>query len=105
MKVVILLSRHQIRESIEEKHFLTFFQHNWLSTWDSDTKSFPKGDTTLIFKVKQNNIIFILKNKQMEEEKGTQFTIINILATKAIVYSARGPDAQIHPLQLFLSPP
>lgn len=70
--------------------------------WDPSIKSFPKGYTPLILKVKQNNIVIILKNEQMEEETGTQLSI-SILAAEAIMHGVSGPDTQIHPLQLFLS--
>lgn len=81
---------------------LTLFQHNLSPAWDPSIKSFPKGYTPLILKVKQNNIVIILKNEQMEEETGTQLSI-SILAAEAIMHGVSGPDTQIHPLQLFLS--
>lgn len=45
MKMVIILSRYQIRESMEKIILnLTLFQHRFPSTSDNEAKSFPKDD-------------------------------------------------------------
>lgn len=92
MKIITLLSRHYIRESIWSILYLTFFQHNLPSIWDPGAKSFPEGVTSLTFRMSQ---LFWRMSRQ--DKKRQTHLSINSLVTEAIMHGASSPD---HPHQL-----